>query len=335
MKTMYIIIIVTSIFIISGIILSIYLFNSNKSPSKPSLINTSPQKKTQVNTPVILSLSTSSIQSAMEPPIEPPVEPPIEQPPRFVISGITANKPTTELILGIGTNNHLYKRTKMDSAWELVSNTCCIKSITQLKDLSFLAVGTNDNRLYTKTNLTASWVYLMDNNISINSVVQLQDGTILAVGSVTENLSYNRNYLYTKSKITDQWVQSYPCDWCNGGYGMACLHYNINVTQLNNGTILCTGGDIGASLYTKKTLTSPWVNVSYTCGVSTCYFRSITSLQNGYLLGVGTSSVGNDINTRLYSNRLYINDNTKMSSWEYINNSDFGITYLATVYIPK
>lgn len=335
MKTIYIIITVTSIFIISGIILSIYLFNSNKSPSKPSLINTSPtiaspQKKTQVNTQVVPSLSTSQISSDMTKPVAQPIEPPH----KFVISGITANVPTTELILGIGTNNNLYQRTKMDSAWELVSNTCCIKSITQLKDLSFLAVGT-DNKLYTKTNLTASWVYLMDNNININSVVQLQDRTILAVGSVTENSSYNRNYLYTKNKITDQWVQSYPCDWCNGGYGMACLHYNINVTQLNNGTILCTGGDIGASLYTKKTLTSPWVNVSYTCGVSTCYFRSITSLQNGYLLGVGTSSVGVNINTRLYSNRLYVNDNTKMSSWEYINYSDFGIIYLATVYIPK
>ena len=61
------------------------------------------------------------------------------------------------ILIGVGTNNHLYTKTSLTAPWTWVNGGCCILKVHVLKDGTIVGVGT-DYQLYTKQRLTSPWV---------------------------------------------------------------------------------------------------------------------------------------------------------------------------------
>jgi hypothetical protein len=82
-------------------------------------------------------------------------------------------------IIGVGTDNSLYKKKSLASKWTKITcpQSCCVTSISTLNDGSIVGVGTN-GLIYTRKSLDSVWT-LVDSSMQMSSVTQLKDGTIL------------------------------------------------------------------------------------------------------------------------------------------------------------
>ncbi len=147
--------------------------------------------------------------------------------------------------LGVGTDSYCYSKADINAAWSQVSASCCVKSAIQLKDNTFLGVGM-DNTLWTKAYLTAPWIQVGPNNCCVTSIIQLHDGTFLGVGT--------NNWLYTKPNITGAWSQ------------VGASNAVKSVTQLQNGTFVGVG--MGNDLWYKSSLTAGWQSKGQCCVVN-------------------------------------------------------------------
>ena len=170
-----------------------------------------------------------------------------------------------QYILGVGTDNNLYRKKINSSLWGTWNSTrqCCVLSACQLQDGTFLGVGLN-NGLYTLANLNAGWIYGGDNTKAVIGITQMNDGKLLGVGT-----DYN---LYTKTTLTAPWI-SVP----SSGTVKCAI-------QLQDGRIVGIGTD--NAMWIRANLTAGWVYG----GDNTKPVISITQLQDGSFIGVGTDS---------------------------------------------
>lgn len=189
-----------------------------------------------------------------------------------------AISPKYNYILGVGTNNRLYKKETLISPWiDCGDNCCCIIAVHILSNETILAVGT-DNKLYTKVKLSDPWTYAGDNTCCVIDITENLDGTLIGVGRYD-------NKLYTKKTLSSPWIFS--------GDNSCCVKA---VHVLLDGRIIGVGTD--SKLYTKINLTSNWVYE----GDNTCCVKDITQRYDGIFIGVG-----ND-------NNLYYKENLK-ANW--------------------
>jgi hypothetical protein len=83
-------------------------------------------------------------------------------------------------ILGVGTDNMLYTRANLNSAWSQVTNSGSMLGVTVLSDGTIVGVGT-DNALYTRANLNAAWSSPLDSSGAVTAVTDTPDGTLIGV----------------------------------------------------------------------------------------------------------------------------------------------------------
>ncbi|MEK8108195.1 papain-like cysteine protease family protein [Micromonospora sp. M12] len=174
--------------------------------------------------------------------------------------GIATVASMSETFLGVGTDNQLWTRATLNSAWVQVPNSGAVQAAVGLADGSFLGVGT-DNTLWTRATLNSGWVQV-PNSGSVQSVAVRPDGTFLGVGT--------GNDLWTRATLNSGWV---PVP--NSG--------NVqSVAVRPDGTFLGVGTD--NTLWTRATLNSGWVQVP-----NSGLVQSAAVLADGTILGVGTS----------------------------------------------
>lgn len=166
--------------------------------------------------------------------------------------------PFSPEILGVGTDNKLRVRARLESQWKLIPQSGNVISVTQMNDGSFLGVGT-DNNLWTRKTLNSNWIKV-ENAWGFKTITQLDDGTILGIG--TDNNLWKR----ATPKSSGQLIpNSGPVEW---------------VTQMIDGRIL---GVKGGKLYTKQNIDAPWGFVPK----QNIKVRSVTQLNDGKLVGLG------------------------------------------------
>jgi hypothetical protein len=188
------------------------------------------------------------------PTFAPITQSPTTQPPT------TTKKIDNELIVAIGINNHIWTKRKLDDYW-VGPISCCVKSITQLKDGTILGIGLDD-LMYKKKNLNELWTGAIKNSCCINHITQFNDGTIIGIGGVV---------LFKKNNLEDPWV----------GIDKSCC--KKSVIQLKDGTILGVGTD--SRLWKKKNnnINEEWEGPL----PNTCCVDDIAELNDGTLLGIG------------------------------------------------
>lgn len=95
-----------------------------------------------------------------------------------VLSIVQLNNGT---LIGVGTNNYLYKRDKLTDKWKQIKcpSSCCVTSISKLSDgITLVAIGTN-GYIYTRQQDQA-WT-LVDQSMKMSAVTQLKDGRIIGL----------------------------------------------------------------------------------------------------------------------------------------------------------
>ena len=185
--------------------------------------------------------------------------------------------------VGVGGDNLMYtkKALTLTAPWVQIPNSGSVKNIIQLKDGSILGIGT-DNGWYIRNIAydTASW----DDKIGdyfknwfwvIKGGEQYGHGKDYWMGQSTDYVKANffnaplvGAFNIQGQKISDWCVSNGWTEYLNSVYaGKNTLtlnwipvpnsgYYNSSVTQLSNGTFIGVATD--STLYTKKTLTSPW-----------------------------------------------------------------------------
>jgi hypothetical protein len=181
---------------------------------------------------------------------------------------LTTQSPTiikkidNELIVAISMDNQIWTKRKLDEYWVgPFPNSCCIKSITQLKDGTILGIGMDD-MMYTKKNLNELWTGPIKNSCCVSHITQFNNGIIIGIGGVV---------LFKKNNIEDPWI----------AIDKSCC--KKSVIQLKDGTILGVGMD--SRLWKKKNnnIDEEWEGPL----LNTCCVDDIAELNDGTLLGIG------------------------------------------------
>ena len=94
---------------------------------------------------------------------------------------ISVTQLTDGTIIGVGTDNSLWKKKSLASKWTKITcpQSCCVISVSTLNDGSIVGVGTN-GLIYTRKSLDSVWA-LVDSSMQMSAVTQLKDGTILGL----------------------------------------------------------------------------------------------------------------------------------------------------------
>jgi len=174
-----------------------------------------------------------------------------------ITTGATAVDTGPEILV-TGTDNQLYYRETLSSAWVNVPNSPAVKGVTVLLDGKIVGIGMN-NELYYRDTLTSPWQYV-PNSGSVIGIATMNDGKILGIGT--------NNQLYYRDTLTSAW-QYVP----NSGAVMG-------VTVLPDGKVVGVGMD--HQLWYRDTLTSSWQLVPGSGSVT-----DVTVLPSGKIVGVG------------------------------------------------
>ena len=198
-----------------------------------------------------------------------------------------------EILLGVGTDNKLYKKDSLYGPWVPVEkNNCCVKSVHVTRQGWILGVGT-DNKLWVKKGLEGPWTPIGDNSCCVLDVCDNERGHLIGVG--TDNKLYMRDSLYSAWNFTTEQTccvtaiifakdnktyfgvgrdrqlyatQSFDAKWRpipNSGN-------IIDVCQINSQVLLAVGEDNRVWFWHENKWNPAWADDN------SCCVRSITSL---------------------------------------------------------
>ena len=68
-----------------------------------------------------------------------------------------------------------------DASWKRIPNSCCVKSVTELKNGKLVGVGT-DNHLWERPALEGKWTRRANNSCCVTGITAMGDGSLAGIG---------------------------------------------------------------------------------------------------------------------------------------------------------
>ena len=180
-------------------------------------------------------------------------------------------------MIGVGTDNKLYEVVSENPLkWRQIPSTCCVMSVTKLRNGTYLGVGM-DNAVYETLSLKPCIWKKIQNSGNVTSVIQAQDGYFIGLGmdkklwrSKTMNISDGWN------KISDQ---------------TCCV---LSFAQTNTGSFVGIGTD--NEIWVSKTMNvgDGWTQLrdGNNNVVRLRYkLKTITQTPSGIFVGTGTDNL--------------------------------------------